>query len=297
MANPLRRSKRRLGVQVMNCLTFLLARVLIARPVSPVAIAGMSLYDPPDCSSGNQMFSDVPYGDPKCEFVQQFAIDEIASACGPDPDGGGALLPPFCPNDPVTRGQLAAYLERAMRGTATWEPNDVPNVQRSISIPLTSFVDCSTASGALLDFSSGADNAPDFVNSPESGGGFTITYDHDANPDHDFRICAQLMVPADYASGGTFQVRTTKDGDNGYFEEYLYCAANVNNSGLGYYAYTDFVYESSSTLLWCTPGMALTAGSSLSFYLAVSGGAGCCAIGTDDNVSIHSVAFVYTATQ
>jgi hypothetical protein len=182
-----------------------------------------------------------------------------------------------------------------MRGTATWEPNGVP-VQRSISIPLTSFVDCNTASGALLDFSSGADNAPDFVNSAEYGGGFTITYDHDANPDNDFRICAQLMVPADYASGGSFQVRTTKDGDHGSFEEYLYCAANVNNSGLGYYSY-DFVYQSSSTLLVCTPGMALTAGSSLSFYLAVSGGGGCCATGMDDSVSIHSVAFVYTATQ
>lgn len=183
-----------------------------------------------------------------------------------------------------------------MRGTATWEPNDVPNVQRSISIPLTSFVDCTTPSGALLNFSSGADNAPDFVNSAEFGGGFTITYDDDAITDQDFRICAQLMVPADYASGGSFQVRTTKNGDNGYFDEYLYCAANVNNSGLGYYNY-DFVYQSSSTLLGCTPGMTLTAGSSLSFYLAVSGGAGCCAIGMDDSVSIHSVAFVYTATQ
>jgi len=78
---------------------------------SPSFIAETALFDPPDCTAQNQMFTDVPFGDSRCQFIQQFSSDQISTQCA-----AGR----FCPDDPVTRGQLAVFMERAMRGTTTW---------------------------------------------------------------------------------------------------------------------------------------------------------------------------------
>ena len=56
------------------------------------------------CSS---RFSDVPSG-PFCGFIERMADDGITSGCG-----GGR----FCPNDPVTRGQMAVFIEGALGHT------------------------------------------------------------------------------------------------------------------------------------------------------------------------------------
>ena len=50
-------------------------------------------------------FADVPVGDPFCGFVEQLAANGITGGCG-----GGR----FCPNDPITRGQMAVFLEAAL---------------------------------------------------------------------------------------------------------------------------------------------------------------------------------------
>ena len=57
------------------------------------------------CSS---RFSDVPSG-PFCGFIERMADDGITSGCG------GVR---FCPNDPVTRGQMAVFIEGALGHTA-----------------------------------------------------------------------------------------------------------------------------------------------------------------------------------
>jgi len=56
----------------------------------------------------NAPFTDVSPDDLYCPWIQQLAADGITAGCG-----GGK----YCPQDPVTRAQLAMLLERAMRGT------------------------------------------------------------------------------------------------------------------------------------------------------------------------------------
>jgi len=50
-------------------------------------------------------FADVPIGHPFCGFVERLAATGITGGCG----GGN-----FCPNDPVTRGQMAVFIEAAL---------------------------------------------------------------------------------------------------------------------------------------------------------------------------------------
>lgn len=68
-------------------------------------------FTPPACT---EMFPDVPQSDAFCGWIEQFATDEIATSCG----GGN-----YCPDQPVTRRQVAMLIERAMRGTSTWNVN------------------------------------------------------------------------------------------------------------------------------------------------------------------------------
>ncbi len=69
-------------------------------------------YVPPVC--GSAKFSDVPAGDDSCRWIEQLDRDGILTSC----DGGAN----FCPDNPVTRKQLAAALGKSARGTATWHP-------------------------------------------------------------------------------------------------------------------------------------------------------------------------------
>src|SRR6185436_5865798 len=67
---------------------------------------------PPGCFGGSP-FTDVAQGDLYCPWIKQFAADGISAGCAAGK---------FCPDQPVTRRQMALLLERAMHGTATWEP-------------------------------------------------------------------------------------------------------------------------------------------------------------------------------
>jgi hypothetical protein len=50
-------------------------------------------------------FADVPVGHPFCGFIERLAEDGIT---------GGCTESNFCPDDPVTRGQMAAFIEAAL---------------------------------------------------------------------------------------------------------------------------------------------------------------------------------------
>jgi hypothetical protein len=65
-------------------------------------------FSPPACGG---TLSDVA-GQP-CSWAEQLVADGIAAACAAGK---------YCPDNPVTRVQLAAMLERAMRGTSAWAP-------------------------------------------------------------------------------------------------------------------------------------------------------------------------------
>ena len=69
----------------------LAARVLYKLQVSP--------------APGTATFADVPVGHPQRPFIEALAASGVTGGCG----GGN-----YCPNDPVTRGQMAVFLAAAL---------------------------------------------------------------------------------------------------------------------------------------------------------------------------------------
>ncbi len=74
-------------------------------------------YAPPVCVPG------VPFSDITCTtgfdpWIEEFGADGITAGCG-----GGK----YCPGTPVTRDQMAVFVEKAMHGTAAWSPGNLGN--------------------------------------------------------------------------------------------------------------------------------------------------------------------------
>jgi predicted regulator of Ras-like GTPase activity (Roadblock/LC7/MglB family) len=90
----------------------------VAASTAPRRLAAAA-YVPPGCTLGGEEFSDVPASDPFCLWIEQLARDGIFAGCGGND---------FCPDNPVTRKQLAMALEKSMRGTTTWSPAQGSNV-------------------------------------------------------------------------------------------------------------------------------------------------------------------------
>ena len=87
-------------------------RVPIEQDLTASTLAG---YTPPACVSG------VPFIDITCTtgfdpWIEQFGADGITADCG-----GGK----YCPSTPVTRDQMAVFIEKAMHGTGNWSPGDL----------------------------------------------------------------------------------------------------------------------------------------------------------------------------
>jgi hypothetical protein len=71
-------------------------------------------YAPPPCKG---LFSDVPCSPtkyPGVDWIEQLAGDGITQGCATSL---------YCPAQPVTRAQMAIFLERMGRGTANWPPH------------------------------------------------------------------------------------------------------------------------------------------------------------------------------
>jgi hypothetical protein len=60
-------------------------------------------YQPPEATA---VFTDVPLDHPFARFIEQLSNEAITGGCGTDP-------PRYCPDQPVTRGQMAVFLVRA----------------------------------------------------------------------------------------------------------------------------------------------------------------------------------------
>ncbi len=89
------------------------AAPLAAQDAGELAAGALGPYTPPACVPG------VPFSDITCTtgfdpWIEQFALDGITAGCG-----GGK----YCPSSPVTRDQMAVFIEKAMRGTAGWPPH------------------------------------------------------------------------------------------------------------------------------------------------------------------------------
>ncbi len=79
---------------------------------SPRSLTDSATYTPASCFTISSPFSDVLSTNPQCPFIRELFNDGIA---------GGCAAGRFCPNNPVTRGQMAVLLERVMRGASSWD--------------------------------------------------------------------------------------------------------------------------------------------------------------------------------
>jgi hypothetical protein len=62
-------------------------------------------------SNDHPGFADVPAGSTFADDVKRLAIAGITRGCNPPANTR------YCPDDPVTRGQMAAFLDRAELGS------------------------------------------------------------------------------------------------------------------------------------------------------------------------------------
>lgn len=170
----------------------------------------------------------------------------------------------------------------------------VADISRTVTIPLTSFVECTTDAGADINYTSGVDASPDFINSATNGLGFTLTFDATGgSPDTEY-VCGNLMVPQDFSATATpvFVIRATKGAETGANSEVINCAGSINGAALGT-AGTVTTSGTASAAYTCAPTLtSLAAGNALSFEFHITSG------GTaDDAVNFQSVEFRYSATQ
>ena len=179
-----------------------------------------------------------------------------------------------------------------LSASAAITAGQIADISRTMNVSIKSFIECTTNGGADINYTSGADAFPDYVCSATDGLGCTLDFDDTGGSVDTADVCAQFVVPADYASGGAFVVRALKDAETGANTEVLNCAVSVNGAALQT-AGTVTISGAASASYTCTPTIAaLVAGDSVSFEFHITSG------GTvDDVVSIASVGFQYTATQ
>jgi hypothetical protein len=207
---------------------------------------------------------------------------------------GGQPASNFLTINQSAGGDLSGGFSNLQLGPDSVGAPEIANVQRSVSIPLTSFIDCQTDGGAYLPFVSNADNADNIARFEvfnQDGSGPLIGFDANATaPDQNFEICSTFSVPADYASGGAFHVTGDRDVAN-TAEEDLLCSAAANS---GSPDTATVVLDSQNVDKTCTPTFTppLAAGNSMQFFLSITS-----PTTMDSSVRLSAVEFVYTAAQ
>lgn len=180
----------------------------------------------------------------------------------------------------------------------TYPNPTIDDVTRSFPIPLTSFIDCQTNTGAYLDFSSSAtDRIPDLVNSSTDGLGFAIEFDVTSGfEDEDAEICSQLIVPADFVPGPfKLVIRRTKSSSNANAEQ-LTCGVSRNGGALAGTGNSSGVGDgtASQTFPCFLSGSAsYEPGDSIQFFLSM----GAIGTGPDDAVQMQAISAEYNATR
>ena len=253
-----------------------LIAVFIALGGTAVALPGRNTVDSGDIRNAQVKSVDVAQntltgGDIKESTLSGFAV------AGHNHDGLYALL---------GHNHDAAYVNEGQADSVTQAM--VANTQRANSFQLGAFHTCDEIFG-YLDFSSNApgDENPDFTNVGISGGQILIAWD-DLVPDQDTNteICSQFAVPPDYASGGHFVLRVSKDGETASGVEQIACG--TFGGGVQFIPVVGTTVASYT----CAPTTTYTPGNDQSFYVVATSGNG----GFDDAVLLHSVQWVYNST-
>lgn len=85
-------------------------------------------FDPPPCIG---RFVDVACPDNIfANWIELLFVNQITLGCQPPPGHEGEAW--YCPDSHVTRAEMAAFLERAMQGTAGWTPGDITEVTTGV---------------------------------------------------------------------------------------------------------------------------------------------------------------------
>ena len=88
----------------------------------------VTAFQPPACVAGSEMFHDVPASSGFCAWIEELARRGITGGCG----GGN-----YCPNDPVTRQQMAVFLLKGKHGLCYVPPACTPGFFADVACPST----------------------------------------------------------------------------------------------------------------------------------------------------------------
>ena len=130
-----------------------------------------SVSPPPSTAS----FNDVPQGHPFFQSVEALKASGITGGCSASP-------PRFCPDNPLTRGQMAVFLSKALG--LNW-PAEAGTTYTVTTVPATAFYPASNSEGGrgyydtagdLSRFSTDPYDYEDYYDSLEIPGGAIIDY-------------------------------------------------------------------------------------------------------------------------
>jgi hypothetical protein len=222
----------------------------------------------------------------------ELANDAVVGGLGGDVQDNTLNVDDLAPNS-VTASELAN--NAVVGGTGgdvqdgTLTGADIANPTRSVNLPLLSFMEQGApGAGAFIDFdSANRAVAPDFAKT--SSAMPVIVYDDDPGDEDLSPVASTFSVPPDYASGGSFALRVSKDAHGGV-DENISCFVSVNGdpqdfgSGVATTSAANTVYTDTPT-----PTPTYAAGDSVAV--------GCQTNAHDNTVRFHSIEFRYTATQ
>jgi hypothetical protein len=164
---------------------------------------------------------------------------------------------------------------------------EITNVERSIPLPLGSWVPCAGTVPGVWD-ASGADTEPDLVASP--AGHLVIVFDDTGGSVDADTICNTFTVPADWASGGALRARVTQDGATAEIETFS-CTASLDGDTASAANAGSNASQTAVQTVTSTPAITWAAGKAIQ-VACTQGNAS-----ADDTVNIHSIEAFYTATQ
>lgn len=209
----------------------------------------------------------------------------VQSGAFATPLAAGQYVAPTAVNTPTPQPTYAY--------TAPTPQPTISTKTRAINLPLTAFYNCTT--NAAIDFSSGADVAPDFAG-PGYTYGVSITYDATVGTQDTNAVCAHFVIPPDYLSGGLLRVRAVKETETATNNERVRVTFNRDNDedvldcgGLSITA--TGTTPQTLTPADCTPSFAADIGVTGNIWVSTSDTA------IDDVVHLTGIEFVYTSSQ